>query len=948
MDQMTDDASKPDPIVQEIRFEYTPVLPDILNHLNASLLVTTYQAGKLLVLGTSGKQMKVSLVNYEQPMGIGVDTDRIAIGSKRQIHFLVAAHETATGLSPVGTYDGCFVPRSSFSTGAIHGHDLAWGRDGLWVVNTLFSCLCTLHDGFSFVPRWRPRFITELIDQDRCHLNGLAMVHGVPRFVTVLAESNEPAGWRPTKATSGAIIDVASGETVARGLSMPHSPRLHGNRFWVLNSGRGALSMVDLPSGKVETVEQFPGYTRGLTFSGQFAFVGLSKIRETAVFGGVPIAEHRENLKCGVAVFDMASGRSVAAFQFLTGVSEIFAVEIVPNLACPYIPGSASESNDRDVWIVPSPQMAPPKNEPTLPIYARPLSHSVANVPDLIQRGQWAHRQGRLTDAATHLEEAVDRLRAAVTMADDKPRKAKLASALVDLGNLRQDQQLPLDALALYEEALIFDPECLAARQNLGYLCANRGDCEAAMSHYEELVRLAPTPLNQLLLATTLPVVYESSDALARWRERQLGVLRGMVASDIHVEAVERPLPTSFYWAYQGANDREVMTARGRIIQGVVATLQLDAASLQRRRQARADGRWRIGLVSAYLRDHTIGRLNVGRVEKLDRRQFHLSLLGPYRKEDAIQKRFVAAVDRFAPLPPDLETARKLLLEWDLDLLLFPDVGMDPLVSTLAFSRVAPVQCATWGHPDTTGSSTIDYFLSSELLEGANAQSHYTETLVLGKRLGVWYERPQVGALNSLATALGLSPDRHWYVCPQTTFKFHPDFDTILAKILSEDPAGELLVMSGNTANWTTLLRNRWEQTLGKDVNRVRFLSPLPRPDFLRLLAIAPVVLDPLPFGGGNSSYEALGVGTPVVTCPSEFLRGRITQALYRAMDLDGDNSLVVATSDEYVAQSVRLASDPSYRRTCSENIRSRSSSLFENLDEVRDFEQTLLACLEQ
>ena len=232
-------------------------------------------------------------------MGLAVDNRRIAIGTRKQIHFLVPAHATQQGQD---YYDGCFVPRSSFYTGSIHGHDLVWGGDGLWIVNTLFSSLATLHDDYSFVPQCRPPFVSQLIDQDRCHLNGLAIGNGRPRFVSAMSETDTAAGWRPNKATSGVVLDVATGQVVCRGLSMPHSPRLHGGRLWILNSGLESVGWVDPVTGKYECVENLPGYTRGLSFCGQFAFVGLSKIRETAVFGGVPIAERRENCDVELAL----------------------------------------------------------------------------------------------------------------------------------------------------------------------------------------------------------------------------------------------------------------------------------------------------------------------------------------------------------------------------------------------------------------------------------------------------------------------------------------------------------------------------------------------------------------------------------------------------------------------------------------------------------------------
>ena len=176
-----------------------------------------------------------------------------------------------------------------------------------------------------------------------------------------MAESNAPAGWRPTKSTSGCVVDVPSGETVARGFSMPHSPRLYDDKLWVLDSGKGKFVTVDPGSGQVQTVVEVPGYTRGLAFAGQFAFVGLSRIRETSVFGGLPIAERREELRCGVAVVDLISGQAVAKFEFQNGVEEIFAIEVLPGTRDPAVFGpSPEEDQQRDVWIVPPAGRVPP------------------------------------------------------------------------------------------------------------------------------------------------------------------------------------------------------------------------------------------------------------------------------------------------------------------------------------------------------------------------------------------------------------------------------------------------------------------------------------------------------------------------------------------------------------------------------------------------------------
>lgn len=345
------DSSQP---YREVRYELSRDFLRILEHLQASLLVSTYQAGKLVAVGCVQGELRLSFHNFEQAMGIAIGGERIAVGARGQIWFLHHVSELAQAAAGGQPADACFVARRSLVTGNIHGHELAWAGEQLWVVNTLFSCLCTLHDEYSFVPRWQPPFIKELAAEDRCHLNGLGMAHGKPAIVTVMAESNTPAGWRPTKATSGCVLDVPSGETIARGLAMPHSPRLHDGKLWVLDSGTGRLATIDRPTGKVQTVCAMPAYTRGLAFGGQFAFVGMSKIRETAVFGGVPIAENRANLKCGIAVVDLLSGQAVAYLQFLSGVDEIFDVQVLPRVRFPCISGPFPQQDDaQDIWIVP-------------------------------------------------------------------------------------------------------------------------------------------------------------------------------------------------------------------------------------------------------------------------------------------------------------------------------------------------------------------------------------------------------------------------------------------------------------------------------------------------------------------------------------------------------------------------------------------------------------------
>jgi len=244
-------------------------------------------------------------------------------------------------------------PRSSHVTGDIGIHEIAWSADELWLVSTRFSCLATLSPDYSFLPRWWPPFITAIAAEDRCHLNGLAMVDSRPKYASALGTTDTVDGWRPDKAHGGCLIDVDAGEFITRGLSMPHSPRWHNESLWVLESGTGGVVRVNRGTGERETVAQLPGFTRGLALAGPYAFVGLSKIRKTSAMSGVPIAEKRDELKCGVAVLDLQSGKTIAFLEFQTAVEEIFDVQILPDIRFPEVIGFQNDSIN-NTFVVPS------------------------------------------------------------------------------------------------------------------------------------------------------------------------------------------------------------------------------------------------------------------------------------------------------------------------------------------------------------------------------------------------------------------------------------------------------------------------------------------------------------------------------------------------------------------------------------------------------------------
>lgn len=350
-------GSEPVQEYRDIRCSHSENFPALLEQLRLSVFISTYQTGHLVVVSARNGRLTLSFHQFDRAMGIAMKAGTIAVCTRREVWFLRNAPDIAAKLQPAGQYDACFLARTAHFTDDIQAHEAAWvedGKDGgqFWVVNTLFSCLSALHPNYSFAPRWKPSFISVLRPEDRCHLNGVAVVNGQPRYVTALAETDTPAGWRAVKNNGGCLIEVPSGRVVSRGLSLPHSPRMEGGQIYFLNSGEGHLAMADAKTGQVTPVALVPGVLRGLAIHGGYAFIGLSKARPT--LEGVPIVADRDKLRCGLWVVDLKTGGIVAHLEFNTGVEEIFDVQVLPGMMSPFVSGPAAEKDTgQPLWTVP-------------------------------------------------------------------------------------------------------------------------------------------------------------------------------------------------------------------------------------------------------------------------------------------------------------------------------------------------------------------------------------------------------------------------------------------------------------------------------------------------------------------------------------------------------------------------------------------------------------------
>lgn len=320
----------------DLRSVHTSNLPALFDQLRISLIVSTYQAGKAIVVRNDKGTLNTHFRTFSKPMGIVADHNRLTIGGANTVWEYRNMPAVAPKLEPAGKHDACYLPRRVHVTGDIDIHELAWdGGNQLWVVNTRFCCLCTLDADHSFHPRWRPPFVSALAPEDRCHLNGIAMVDGHPKYVTALGATNTPGGWRANKAKGGILLDIKSNEILLRGLSMPHSPRWYQGKLWVLESGEGSLAEVDLEQRTWRTVAQVPGFTRGIDFVGPLAFIGLSQVRESAVFSGIPLVQRLRERTCGVWVVNIETGKTVGFLRFEAGVQEIFAVQVLRGMRFP-------------------------------------------------------------------------------------------------------------------------------------------------------------------------------------------------------------------------------------------------------------------------------------------------------------------------------------------------------------------------------------------------------------------------------------------------------------------------------------------------------------------------------------------------------------------------------------------------------------------------------------
>ena len=496
-------------------------------------------------------------------------------------------------------------------------------------------------------------------------------------------------------------------------------------------------------------------------------------------------------------------------------------------------------------------------------------------------------------------------------------------------GHIQNQNRQVKKALKSFLKAVKFDETYVPSYCNLASIYQTMGMFQEAQQALEKAYELNQLPEYRLALASLLPPISASLEAIQEVRISFENKIEEMHADQVQIDASIKLTPGTFYLAYQGYNDRPVIERMAELYQ-MKNNLSWNPAESNVHR----DGRIRIGFISSLFYNHTIGSLMRGIIRNFDREKFHVITISPTKYSDDTAKEIRNHSDEYVFLGVDLRQANETLKSLELDVLFYADIGMDPFIFSLATTRHAPVQCVTWGHPVTTGLKTIDYFISSELMEAEDADDHYTEQLVRLKDLPAYYYRPDLPKEIKPRAAFGLSDDDHIYACPQTLFKFHPEFDQVLAGILRKDPQARIVMIRDQTSKWKDLLVERFQKSFPDVVDRILFLRGMSTPDFLNLIYISDIMLDPLHFGGGNTSYQSMAIGTPIVTLPSSYMRGRVTLGMYRKMGL---TDCIVSSVEEYIDLACRIGSDENFRDQLRLKILSKSQHIFEDINVVRE-----------
>ena len=535
--------------------------------------------------------------------------------------------------------------------------------------------------------------------------------------------------------------------------------------------------------------------------------------------------------------------------------------------------------------------------------------------------------------------------------------KPDYAEAHYNLGTLLQERGQLEAAAACYQRALSINPNNIQAQINLGNTLCQQGQLEAGLQAYQQALKIQPDCVQAKfgMAFVHLPIIYSSSEEIQLRRNNyqqylqdlahyyQLGNLEERIKA---ADAVGTLQP--FLLAYQDLNDRDLQQIYGEMICQIMASRYPQWSKPIALPDLKANDKIRVGFVSGFFTNHSNWKIPLkGWVENLDRNKFELYGYHTGSKQDGVTAKVTQVFDKFVRGPLSVEEWGEVIAKDKLHILIFPEFGMDPMTIKLGCLRLAPIQMTSWGHPNTSGLPTIDYYLSSDLMEPENAREHYTEKLVRLPNLGIHYTPLQIQPQAVSKKELGIKDDEIMFWCCQSLFKYLPDYDEVFPKIARELVSCKFVFINNGSERVTAVFHQRLSRAFGEfGLNYQDYCRFLPRLDaktFAGTAAITDVFLDSIGWSGCNSTLEAIAHNVPVVTLPGELMRGRHSLAILKMMGIE---ETIAATKDDYVKIAVRLGRDAQYRQQISQQVAENKYKLYRDLKPVRALEDFLLRAL--
>ncbi|MBL1211623.1 MAG: glycosyl transferase family 1, partial [Geminocystis sp. GBBB08] len=506
-----------------------------------------------------------------------------------------------------------------------------------------------------------------------------------------------------------------------------------------------------------------------------------------------------------------------------------------------------------------------------------------------------------------------------------------------------------------YRQAIEINPQHLGGYINLHRLFDLSGKTNQAIDFAKKISQSYPDELfwglKQYLV---LPILYQNEEEINFYRHRFTEGLKTIINSlNLTTETLRKnALDTikehnNFFLAYQGKNDLNLQSQYGDLLERIIkANNWCNLGEIKKKKIQKK--KIRVGYISSYLRNHTVGKLYLGWIKNHNRDHFEIycyHLLGQTPLKDELTVKYQEYSDQFFTIEAsDLENECQKIINSDLDILVFLDIGMESAIYPIAASRLAPIQCLTWGHPVTSGIPTIDYFLSSELMEPQNAQEHYREKLIFLPNISICYPQPSLPEQILDRSFFQLKKDSIIYLSCQSLFKYLPQYDYIFPRIAQQIKDAQFLFLSfydSKGERITDLFKHRLQESFRKfDLNSEEYCLFLPRlntQQYLSLNLISDVYLDTFSWSGGNTTLEAIACNLPVVTCPGELMRGRHSYGILKML---GVTETIASCEEEYIEIAVRLGSDLSYREEIREKIQANHHRLYDDLECIKALEK--------